>query len=65
MVAIDNGPHCIPEIAQQVPAIRNLNRLRRPLANAISVSSGAIARDDLNAGIFAQPASDRLCLPVW
>jgi hypothetical protein len=64
MVAIDNGLHCIPEIAKQVPSVRNLNGIRRPLANAISISSGAIARDDLNAGILAQPVGDCLGLPV-
>ena len=64
MVAIDNGLHCIPEIAKQVPAIRNLNRIRCALANAICIGSRAIARDDLNAGILAQPVGDCLCLPV-
>ena len=64
MMAIDNSLHCIAEIAKQVPSVRNLNGIRRPLANAISISPGAIARDDLNARIFAQPTSDCLCLPI-
>jgi hypothetical protein len=44
------------QVANQVPSVLNLN------GNAISMSSGAIARDNLNAGILAQPAGD--CLPA-
>ena len=31
MLATDDGPNGITEVAQQVPTVSNLNRVRRPL----------------------------------
>ena len=64
MVAIDNATNGVAEIAQQVPAIRNLDRLRRALADAVCIGTGAIACDHLDARVLSKPCGERLSLPV-
>ena len=65
MVAIDDSPHSIAEIARQVPAVRHLDRLRRALADPVGVGARTVARDDLDPGTLAKPLRQRLSLAVW
>ena len=44
-----------PKILQQMKAISNLPRLRRPLAGAFGVEPGAVAADNLNLGMRFEP----------
>ena len=64
MVAIDNGTDGIAEIAQQMPAIGYLDRFRRALPDPVRVGTGAVACDDLDAGMLAQPISKGFGLPI-
>ena len=65
VMAVDNGTDCIAKIAQQVPAVRDLDRFRRALKDPVCISTGTIACDHLNAGMPAEPIGKRLGLPVW
>ncbi len=49
----------LPEVAEQVPSIRDLDGVRGTLANAVAVDAGAIARDNLDARMLAKPRGDR------
>lgn len=48
----------ITEIAEQMPAIRNLHCVGSALTNAIGISASTIAGNDFDAGLTAQPAGD-------
>jgi len=43
-----------------MPAISNLDRLRRALARAVGISAGAVTTNDLDAGMRAQPDGEGL-----
>src|SRR3954447_21842369 len=60
MVAVESVAHGIAQIAQQVEAIGNLDRLRSAGANAVGEGAGAVAGDDLDAGMRLQPGGDGL-----
>jgi hypothetical protein len=60
MMAVESVAHGIPEIAQQVEAIGNLDRLRSPDSNAVGIGAGPVAGDDLDAGMGLQPGGDGL-----
>ena len=64
MVAIDDGADGIAAIAQQVPPVRHLDSLRYTLTNTICVSTGATARDHLDARMLTKPDGERLRLLV-
>jgi hypothetical protein len=64
MLAIDHCSNGVTEIAQQMPAVSNLNSARCTPADPIRVSSGTIARNDLDARMLTKPVGKRLCLPV-
>jgi hypothetical protein len=52
-------------VVEQVPAIGNLDRVRRCGPAAFGVASGAVSTDDdLGAGMGPQPACERLRKPV-
>jgi hypothetical protein len=53
MLTIDYGLNGITEVAQQVPTVSNLNRVRRPLADSVGVGAGTVTRDNLNTGVLA------------
>lgn len=46
----------VAHVMQQMPAVRYLYRLRRSFRGGLSIQAGAIAADDLYAGMRTQPA---------
>jgi hypothetical protein len=48
----------VREVAEQVPAIGDLDRVRCPDAGALGVTAGAVSADDLRAGMSAQPVGE-------
>ena len=65
VVAVDDGTDGIAEVAQQMPAIRHLDRLRRALAYSVGVGASTFTRDDLYPGMLTKPFRERLSLTVW
>jgi hypothetical protein len=65
VVAVDNSTDCIAKIAQQMPAVRDLDRFRRALTDPVCTGTGTIARDHFNARMLAKPISKGLGLPIW
>src|SRR5690606_14993251 len=47
---------CVPQSAEQMPAISHLNSVWRPAPCSIGIKAGAIACDDLNPRIAPEPA---------
>ena len=47
-----------------MPAVRDLHRVRRPVARALGVGARAVAADHLHAGMPAQPLGEGAGLPV-
>jgi hypothetical protein len=64
MVALNRVAQCVADVAQQVPAVGDLDRFGCALGSAVREGAGAIARDDLDTGMRAQPGRERLGLPV-
>jgi hypothetical protein len=64
VLAIDNGANGITEVAQQVPAVSNLNSIGGSLAHAALVDAGAVACNHLDAWVLPQPGGQRFGLPV-
>jgi len=64
MLAIDNGAHRVTEVAQQVPPIGDLYRIRCALARAVRIGAGPVVCDDLDPGVLTEPVSQGLGLPV-
>ncbi len=64
VVAVDHGTDGIAEIAQQVPAVGHLDRLRRALADPVGIGAGTVTRDDLDPGMLTKPLRQRLGLTV-
>jgi len=62
VVPVEHPGQGVAEVAQKVPAVRDLDGLGRAAANAVVVSTGAVARDDVDARMVAQPCPDRLRL---
>ena len=54
----------VAEIAQQMPPIGNLDRIRSTGPHAVGIVAGPIAGDDLDAGMRLQPRLDSLGLAV-
>ena len=61
---IEHPGHRAAEVAEKVPPIRNLDSLGRAAPNAVGVSTGAVARDDLDAGMAVQPRPNCLGIAV-
>ena len=55
-----NACQGVAEIAQQMPAIGNLDRIRSTGPHAVGIVAGSIAGDDFNAGMRLQPRLDSL-----
>ena len=49
----------ITKVAQQMPAIRDLYGVGSALTDPIRIGTGAITRDDFDAGMSAQPGRER------
>jgi hypothetical protein len=64
MLTIDHGSNGITKITQQVPTVSDLNRGRRPLADTVGVSAGAVACNDLDNWVLAKPSHQRFRLSV-
>ena len=64
MVAVDHSTDGIAEIAQQMPAVRHLDRLRRALANPVGIGTGTVSRNDLDSRMLTKPLGQRLGLTV-
>jgi len=64
VVPVEHPGQGVAEVAQKVPAVRDLDGLGRAAANAVGVSTGAVTRDDVDAGMVVQPSPDRLRLAV-
>ena len=47
------------QVAEQVPAVGNVGRVRSPCSHPIGEGAGAVASDDLDAGMAAQPSAGR------
>jgi len=47
--------HGIAHVGQEVPAIRDLDRLRRTVRNAANILCPAVTRDQFHAGVGLQP----------
>ena len=59
-----HGADGIAKVAQQVPAVGHLDRIRCSLAHAIRVGAGPVARDDLDPGVLTKPSGQGVGLPV-
>src|SRR5579872_7461569 len=55
MMTIDRPLQGVLQVAEQVPAVGDLNGLRRAGAGAADVVVGAVAADDLDLGMLFQP----------
>lgn len=64
MVPIEDGPDGIAEVAQQTPAVGHLDRVRRALADAVSIGTRTVAGDDLGPGMPTKPCCEGLGLAV-
>ena len=64
VVPVEHSGHRVAKVAQKVPPVRNLDGLGCAGANAVGVSTRAVSRDDLDAGMTVQPRSDRLRVAI-
>jgi hypothetical protein len=64
MVTANNGLNGVAKIAQQMPPITHLNRVRSSLTDAVRVGAGSIAGNNLNPGMLTQPLSEAVSLPI-
>jgi len=56
--------HGIAQVAKQMPAIRNLNRLGRASARALREVASAVAANDANRGMRLQPGCEGLSFGI-
>src|SRR5207247_1208952 len=56
--------HGRPSIRAEMEAVRDLDRIRRTLLAALGVGTSAIADNDLDAGMAAQPIGEDLSSAV-
>ena len=52
MLSVNNGTYGVAEVAEQVPAIRNLDRIWRALPRAVGIGACPVACDDLDARVL-------------
>ncbi len=64
VLAVNHAADRIAKVAQQVPAIRDLDRVRRTLPHAVRVGAGPVARDNLDARVLTQPPGQGVGLAV-
>jgi hypothetical protein len=63
-VALHGGLKGITKVAQQMPPVRDLDRVWRSLPDAVGVDAGAVTRDDLHARVPLQPRGKALSSTV-
>jgi hypothetical protein len=63
-MTINQGKKGIRQIAQKMPAVRDLNRAWSALTNTVSISASPIPCNDLSPRILTKPACQCLCLPI-
>ena len=54
-VPVCDALHGVPEVAEQMPSIGDLDSVWRALPNPVGISASTITGDDLDAGMTAQP----------
>lgn len=59
-MALEQPLEDISEVLEQVPAIRHLHGVRRPLLDALRVGLGAVPRDERDCAVLLQPARQRV-----
>ena len=64
MVPLHDGPHRVAQVAQHVPAIRDLAGSRGAGADTVGVGAGSVPGNDLDARVAAQPSCQRVGLPI-
>ncbi len=64
MVTVESVADGVAEIAQQVEAVGNLDRLRSAGPDTVGIGAGPVAGDDLDAGVCLQPGGDGLRLAI-
>ena len=63
-MALRDGVDCVPEVAQEMPPVRDLDRLGCTLANAVGKDAGSVPGNDLDARVGLQPRGQALGPPV-
>jgi hypothetical protein len=66
-VASVGGEHQLQrlgQVLQQVEAVGDLHRLRRPPACALGIHAQSVTRDHRNPGVLAQPSRERVRLAI-
>jgi hypothetical protein len=64
VVATHDGAHGLTEVAQQVPAIGDVDGPGCTTSGAVSIDVGSVAGDHLHAGVTAQPFGEGAGVPI-
>lgn len=64
-VPVSKGLNSLSKIAEQVPAIGDLDGVWGALTNTVSISASSIAGDNLDAGSITQPGGHGGSFAVW
>ena len=64
MLTINHGADGIAKVAQQVPTICNLDRIRRTLPHAVCICASPVSRDNFDAWMLVQPPCQSVGLAV-
>lgn len=64
MTSVQDSFQHLPEILDQMPAVTNLNRLRRTFRDPLLIGTRPVASDDFNSWMGLQPFSECLSLPI-
>ena len=62
--SLENAQHYVPEVLQEVEAIRYLYSIRRRLPDGVGILAAAIAADHFDAGVLGEPGGERTGIPV-
>ena len=63
-MVLEHTAQRIAGVAQQMPPVRDLDGLRRPLAGPVGVGAGAIAHDDRDGRMVLEPGGQGFALAV-
>ena len=64
MMVAGHGADGIAEVTQQVPAVGDLDGIRRALTHTVRVGAGPVARDDFDPGVLTKLPGQGFGLPV-